>query len=277
MPVAGQGPTVAIVVPTNQEYYETRYSLIDLSGTATDDVSVSRVKWESATGDSGTAIGTSTWSIVGVPLVEGENQIVVMALDADGNKGIQTLKVKYTPVKYTPPRQISALPPALGHLGEGYIIDPGDVLEISVWRDEALTKVVTVLPDGKFAFPLLGEIMAQGKTVAQLQKELTAKIKPFVPDPVVTIVVQQANSMFIYVIGKVNSPGRFSLNGMVDVLQALAMAGGFNPFAERDSVKIFRRSADETEIFEFKYDEVSEGTNLEQNIALRKGDVIVVP
>jgi len=154
---------------------------------------------------------------------------------------------------------------------------PEYALDISVWKDEALTKVVTVLPDGKIVFPLIGEIVAQGKTVVQLTDELKSKISPFVPDPEITVVVQQTNSMLIYVIGKINNPGRFALNVEVDVLQALAMAGGFNPFAKRNKVKIFRRSGDQTQILEFKYDEVSKGKKLEQNIKLGKGDVIVVP
>lgn len=162
--------------------------------------------------------------------------------------------------------------------GTGYAVGPGDVIYISVWKNEELTKLLTVLPDGKISFPLIGEILAEGKTAAQLKKEIEERLSPrFVLDPVLTVEVRQVNSMLIYVIGKVNHPGRFALNSNINVLQALSMAGGLNPFAKRNRIKIFREEDGKTAVFEFRYDEVSDGTNLEQNIQLKKGDVIVVP
>lgn len=158
-----------------------------------------------------------------------------------------------------------------------YIIGPGDVLDISVWKDETLTKQVVVLPDGKISFPLIGEVLASGKTVAQLKKEIETKLSAYVPDVTLSFEVRQVNSMLIYVIGRVNNPGRFLLNINVNVLQALAMGGGLNPFAKRDKIKIFRYEGGKTQIFRFNYDEVVEGKNLEQNIVLKKGDVVVVP
>jgi polysaccharide export outer membrane protein len=158
-----------------------------------------------------------------------------------------------------------------------YIIGPGDVIEISVWKDDALAKDVTVLPDGRISFPLIGDIIAAGKTVEGLRKELSNKIKPFVPEPNISLIVKQVNSMFIYIIGRVNSPGRFALNTNVNVLQALAIAGGLNPFAKKNKVSIFRENNGQTQIIEFRYDDVSEGKHLEQNIYLKRGDVIVVP
>ena len=157
-----------------------------------------------------------------------------------------------------------------------YVIGPGDVLEISVWKEESLTKLLTVLPDGKITYPLIGEVAAGGWTVAQLKKEIETRLARFVPDPVLSVGVQQANSMFIYVIGKVNNPGRFALNDNINVLQALAMAGGLNSFAKRGQVQVFRAKGGKTEIYPFDYDEVSDGENLEQNIQLERGDVIVV-
>lgn len=158
-----------------------------------------------------------------------------------------------------------------------YVIGPGDVLDIAVWKDEALTKLVTVLPDGKISFPLIGEVTAAGKTLAVLHKELEVKLNRFVPDVSLSMVVAQVNSMLIYVIGRVNNPGRFVLNANVNVLQALAMGGGLNPFAKRGKIKIFREEGGETKTFPFDYDEVAKGEALEQNIRLRRGDVIVVP
>ena len=161
--------------------------------------------------------------------------------------------------------------------GPDYRLGPGDQVDIAVWKDETLTKSVIVLPDGKISFPLIGEVKAAGRTIAQLRKEITEKISPFLPDPTLSIEVKQVNSMLIYVIGRVNTPGRFVLNTNVNVLQALTIAGGVNAFARRDKIKIFRQEGEKTTILHFKYDEVVEGTRLEQNIMLQKGDVVVVP
>ena len=166
---------------------------------------------------------------------------------------------------------------AAADFGPDYLLGPGDVIDIAVWKDETLTKSVIVLPDGKISFPLIGEIKAAGRTVPQLKEEIAKKISPYAPDPTVSIEVRQVNSMLVYVIGRVNTPGRFSLNTNVNVLQALTMAGGVNPFAKRDKIKIFRREGAKTTIFRFKYDEVVEGSALEQNIILQRGDVVVVP
>ena len=159
-----------------------------------------------------------------------------------------------------------------------YIIGAGDVLNVSVWKDEALTRQVVVLPDGKIGFPLIGQVTAAGKTVAELTKELEQKLGRFVPGVDLSVVVQQIGSMTIYVIGKVNSPGRFALVSDVNVLQALAMAGGLNPFAKRADIKIFREVADGgTKVFYFDYDAVADGKDPQQNMRLKKGDVVVVP
>jgi len=160
---------------------------------------------------------------------------------------------------------------------EGYVIGPGDVLDISVWKDEALEKRVTVLPDGRISFPLIGEITAGGKTVAELADELEKKLGRYVPEVNLNVMVREVNSMLIYVIGRVNNPGRFVLNTEINVLQALAMAGGLNPFAKRSKIKIMRKKNHQTELFDFNYDDVALGNGLAQNIRLRRGDVIVVP
>ncbi len=158
-----------------------------------------------------------------------------------------------------------------------YVIGPGDVLDISVWKEQALTKLVTVLPDGKISFPLVGAITAGGKNLDQLTKELEKKLSRFVPDLSLSVVVHQVNSHMVYVIGKVNKPGRFVLNSNIDVLQALAMAGGLNPFAEQGNIKIFREAGSGKKIFKFDYDDVASGKKLEENIKLKRGDIIVVP
>jgi len=147
---------------------------------------------------------------------------------------------------------------------------------IGVWKNADLTKQLAVLPDGTVRFPLIGQIEVQGKSAAELEKEITGKLKKFVPDPVLSISVLQVNSMMIYVIGKVNHPGRFDIRNNIDVLQALAVAGGLNPFAKEKEIAVFRKHDGKTKIFKFNYKEVSEGINLVQNIMLKRGDVIVV-
>jgi len=158
-----------------------------------------------------------------------------------------------------------------------YLIGSGDVLDISVWKNPDLTRQVVVLPDGKITFPLIGELQAAGKTVAQLTGEMKKKLGRFVPDATLTVMIAQVGSMHVYVIGRVNNPGRFVLNTNINVLQALSMAGGLNPFAKRGQIKIFREQKSDIKVFYFDYDEVAKGNDLTQNMRLHRGDVIVVP
>lgn len=164
-----------------------------------------------------------------------------------------------------------------GKISESYIIGPGDVLDIALWRDDALIRQVVVLSDGNISFPLIGEAPAAGKTIAELKKDIADKLVDYVPDPVVSIEVKQSNSMIIYVTGRVNAPNRFTVNANITVLQGLSLAGGPNPFAKRNKIKIIRQEGDKNKVFFFKYDEVVDGENLDQNIPLKRGDVIVVP
>ena len=162
-------------------------------------------------------------------------------------------------------------------LSPAYRIGPGDILDISVWKDEALTKRMPVLPDGTISFPLVGKLTAGGRTLEDLKADLETRISRYVPDPVLSVSVQQVNSMMVYVIGRVNAPGRVMLNSNVTALQALAMAGGPNPFAKRNKIRIFREEAKQTLIFDFPHDDISQGEQLEYNIEMKRGDVMVVP
>ena len=161
--------------------------------------------------------------------------------------------------------------------GPEYRIGPGDQLGIEVWGDPALTRSVVVLPDGKISFPLIGELLAGGKTVGQLKKEVEEKLSRYVENLVLTVEVRQSNSMYIYVLGQVNTPGRTLLSSNINVLQALAIAGGPNSFASRSRIKIFRKEGEKPVIIPFDYNNVTAGKDLETNILLKRGDVIVVP
>ncbi len=159
----------------------------------------------------------------------------------------------------------------------GFLLGPEDILEISVWKDETLTKQVVVRPDGKISFPLIGEIQAAGRTVEDLRKEIIEKLSEFISDPVVTVMVIGINSYKIYVIGKVNKPGAYTVGRTVNVMQALSMAGGFSPFADLGNISILREQNGKQIRIKFNYKEVAKGKHLEENILLKRGDVIVVP
>jgi len=158
-----------------------------------------------------------------------------------------------------------------------YVLSPGDYLEISVWKDESLSRELIVPPDGVISFPLIGDIDARGLTVTSLREKISEKLSEYVPDVTVTVVLNQAVSLKAYVIGKVNNPGEFPINLETTVAQVLSMAGGLNAFASEDSILIIRRQGGETVKIPFDYGELKKGRNLQQNIVIQRGDVVVVP
>jgi len=158
-----------------------------------------------------------------------------------------------------------------------YVIGAGDNLSIQVWREPNLSGNFTVRPDGKITFPLLNDIKAEGLTPLQLKKVIESGLAKYISAPVVTVVVTSANSKNIFVMGKVNSPGRYPLTGPTTVLQALAQAGGLAEWAKGDEIVILRTENGKQRKIEFDYDDVSKGKHLEQNIFLKPGDTIVVP
>ena len=159
-----------------------------------------------------------------------------------------------------------------------YRIQPGDVLNISVWKEADLQADVLVRPDGGLSFPLAGDQVAEGRTVDELRQILAEKLKKFIPDPVVTVAVKQLGGNRIYVMGKVNRPGDFPFSRPLDVMQSLSLAGGATSFADLNDIRILRRDADGKQtVIQFRYDEVSRGRHLEQNVLLQTGDTVVVP
>ena len=161
---------------------------------------------------------------------------------------------------------------------KGYVIQAGDILNISVWRENDLQKDVAVHPDGGINFPLAGQIIATGKTIYQLQNELATKLAKFVPDPMVTVSIRQVQGNKIYIIGKVSRPGEIVTNRNIDVMQALSAVGGPTPFASVNKIKILRRDQNgEMKSIPFRYSSVEKGKDLEQNIILRGGDIVIVP
>lgn len=158
-----------------------------------------------------------------------------------------------------------------------YRVGPDDVLEISVWRDDSLSREIIVPPDGIISFPLIGDIDVNNMTVADLRDRVTKKLTEYIPDATVSVILKQIKSLKAYVIGKVKNPGEFGISMDSSVMQILSMAGGLNPYAAEDKIHILRQTKDKTIRIPFNYDEFLKGKNLEQNVILKRGDVVVVP
>ena len=160
----------------------------------------------------------------------------------------------------------------------GYKIQPGDVLNVSVWKEEELQSEVIVRPDGGISFPLVGDLQVAGKTIPQISDEITRRMQKYIPDPVVSVSARSLAGNKIYVIGQVKQPGEFPATSYLDVVQAISMAGGMTPFAAVNKIKILRRDArGNLKAMSFKYGEVEKGDDLDQNIILQPRDVVVVP
>jgi polysaccharide export outer membrane protein len=175
---------------------------------------------------------------------------------------------------------MTAAVPAIAADGKAlaeYRVQPGDVLTVSVWREEDLQLEVVVRPDGGISIPLAGDIRAAGQSIEGLRIEITDRLASFIPDLAVTVAAKQLQGYKIYVIGKVARPGEFVLNSRVDVMQALSMAGGTVKFADLGAIKILRRIDGRESVIPFDYARLERGDGLEQNVMLEVGDVVVVP
>ena len=163
-------------------------------------------------------------------------------------------------------------------LSDQYLLQPGDVLLVSVWKEEDLNQEVIIRPDGRISFPLVGEAVAAGQSLEAVRKSIKKGLTKYIPDPVVTVSVRQLSGNRVYVIGKVNRPGEFPILSNVDVMQALSMAGGTSTYAALNKIKILRRDKNgKQKAISFQYGDIEKGKNLEQNIILKAGDVVVVP
>ena len=174
---------------------------------------------------------------------------------------------------YETPRVASDMPVS----DQVYLLGPEDVLLISVWKDEHLTREVVVRPDGMISFPLIGDLAAEGRTVEEVRADIAKRLVKYIPNVNVTIAVTKVLSYKIYVVGRVNKPGEFLVGHYTDVLQALSLAGGLTPFAAENDIKIVRRIRGQQQTFPFRYSDVRKGIDLEQNILLQRGDTVMVP
>jgi polysaccharide biosynthesis/export protein len=158
-----------------------------------------------------------------------------------------------------------------------YKLNQGDVLNISVWGEESLQKEVRVLPDGSITFPLAGRVEVANQTTPEVEKRITEKLKTYLPDPQVTVVISNIEGNRAYIIGKVVKPGPILLVGPMTVMQALSLAGGLDKFADLDSIKVLRGTGTNQTLHAVNYNRLIKGQALESNILLNTGDTILVP
>ncbi|SPF40158.1 conserved exported hypothetical protein [Candidatus Sulfotelmatobacter kueseliae] len=159
-----------------------------------------------------------------------------------------------------------------------FVIGNDDVLAINVWKEPDISRSIPVRSDGKISLPLVGEVQAAGRTPLKLEQDIAAKLKNYIAEPEVTVIVQQINSQKFNILGQVSKPGSYPLTNSPTVLDAIAIAGGFRDFAKQKSIYVLRQNPDGSQArMPFNYKEVVKGKNLAQNIKLQPRDTVVVP
>ena len=158
-----------------------------------------------------------------------------------------------------------------------YVIGAEDVLYIHVWREETVTKTVSVRMDGMISIPLVDEIQAAGLTPLQLKEKLTERLKQFIENPNVTVVVMEANSFNVYISGQINKPGIHRLKSNTTLAQIISMAGGLTEWANQKKIIIIRKENGKERRFTINYKKIIQGKDLDLNIILKSGDTIIVP
>ena len=183
----------------------------------------------------------------------------------------------------------AATPMAAGGAPSDYVIGPEDLLQISVWKNESLSRIVPVRPDGKISLPLLHDVQAAGLTAMQLRDKLAVALAEYMPNPEVSVIINEVRSFRVSVLGEVQKPGVLQLKSTTTILEAIAMAGGFRDFASPSKIVIFRRDdAGQTQKIKFNYNKAvgssstfsltgDRNASEDQNLVLKTGDVIVVP
>lgn len=169
-----------------------------------------------------------------------------------------------------PPQESAAL--------DDYLLGPEDIIEVLVWKNPDISRVVTIRPDGKVSLPLIGDVKAAGLNTVNLAQEITEQLKQFYKEPAsVTVIVQQVNSYVIYIAGEVRNPGKFVVKSSTTFVQAITLAGGFTEFASPNKVILLRKSAEEQKemLFKIKYRDILSGQ--QNNIMLKPNDNIIVP
>jgi polysaccharide biosynthesis/export protein len=183
-----------------------------------------------------------------------------------------------TPAKTaaTPPAAKAGAPASASAL-EQYLIGPEDILAVTVWKNEAMSRVVAVRPDGMISLPLLDDVQASGLTAMQLRDVLAKKLSEYMPSPEVSVIVNDVRSFKVSVMGEVARPARYELKSWTTVLDVLAQAGGFNQFANRSKIVILRPNGKTMTRVPFNYNKVVASGGEEENFYLQPGDIVLVP
>ena len=169
-----------------------------------------------------------------------------------------------------------AVDPRTTELSAAYQIGPEDLLDISVWKNVELSRVVPVRPDGKVSLPLVNDIQAAGLTPTELRDRITTKLAEYIPAPEVSVMVREVHSRKVAVVGAVKMPGRYEMKSPMTVLEALALAQGLSDFASRDRIVVLREVNGKTTEIPFNYRKIGDNGS-QQNFFLRPGDIVVVP
>ncbi|MFZ0463692.1 MAG: polysaccharide biosynthesis/export family protein [Candidatus Acidiferrales bacterium] len=159
-----------------------------------------------------------------------------------------------------------------------YVIGENDLLTIDVWKEKEISQQIPVRPDGKISLPLIGEIQASGLTPLQLQDDITRKLKAYIENPEVTVIVDDPRSHQFNIVGQIARPGTYPLSESMTVLDAIAESGGFKDFAKETKIYVLRPMPGGIRVrIPFDYKAVIRGRDLQENVVLKPGDTVVVP
>lgn len=160
---------------------------------------------------------------------------------------------------------------------EDYVLGSEDVLEVLVWKNEGLSRTVSIRPDGKISLPLIGDVPAAGSTPAQVRDSIKERMREYKETPEVSVIVKEINSLSVFVLGEVLRPGKLQLRSETTLLQAITLSGGFTQYADSDKILVLRREGGQETRMRISYKEIISGKNPAANVVLRRGDTIVVP
>jgi len=158
-----------------------------------------------------------------------------------------------------------------------FVIGPEDVLKIHVWKQKNISVTIPVRSDGKISIPLVNDVEAAGFTPNQLKDKIAERLKKFIDEPTVSVIVAAINSIKVSVSGNVNSPGVYNIGREISLIEAISLAGGLGDFADPENIKIIRKENGIDKIFKVNYTDILNGEDLKQNITLVPGDSVVVP
>jgi polysaccharide biosynthesis/export protein len=195
--------------------------------------------------------------------------------DASRPQPTQTASAKGAPERTDDPS--GSVKPIAEDRSKDYVIGPDDVLDVSVWKEQDLTRSLQVRPDGKISMPLIGDVQAAGMTAGQLGKTIGDKLKKYLTAPQVTVILTQINSQKVYVMGEVTRPGAYPVLPGMTILQAISSAGGLTQFANTKKIFLMRNEDHVQAKYPFSYKDVLDGRKAEENLPVKAGDTIVVP